>query len=71
MEQYGKLPEWQPIETAPKNGTEIVLVVTDGFVGQLAFNAHWVRNRNGGECWSVALPGTTPTHWMPLPDPPS
>ena len=57
---------WQPIETAPKDGTETLLwekgfeVYAVGYFCELAekwvvFGTHWN--------WQ-------PTHWMPLPEPP-
>jgi hypothetical protein len=56
--------EWQPIDTAPKDGTEVLL--TDG---KYKRTGYWAR-RVG--VWSidaiVAL--EPPTHWMPLPEPP-
>lgn len=60
--------EWQPIETAPKDGTEILVHTRYGnfyVVGyDDVFSAPWrVRNDEG-------LTETAPTHWMPLPPPP-
>jgi hypothetical protein len=72
--------EWQPIETAPKDGT-MVLVAPQMQV------AHWYQDRfsgppgnerNGellGEYWAVPQvdfheASITPTHWRPLPTPP-
>lgn len=65
---------WQPIETAPKDGTYF-----------LAFNAaleadswadeerHMIVQWTGRGYWRIALDGQSahPTHWMPLPPPPS
>ena len=68
-------PGWQPIETAPMDGTEVVLFyphLTDaGFVtagywyrGGEHYESHWYADLvNGG--------ASPPTHWMPLPAPPS
>lgn len=58
-------PRWQPIETAPKDGTEILL--TDG---------HWKRTgwwakRIGSWSIDAAVSLTMPTLWAPLPDPPA
>lgn len=80
------MSEWKPIETAPKNGTTIL--VTDGkWVYAAAYHKdliHW-ECPNCGQCeeqgeeypWVLfddgALNGwgeTDATHWMSLPCPP-
>lgn len=64
---------WQPIETAPMDGTEIILfyphmsdgLVTAGYfhVAQDDYESHWYADLvNGG--------ASPPTHWRPLPEPP-
>jgi len=55
---------WYPIETAPKDGTEILL--TDGHYKRTGY---WARRINR---WSMdaAVALNMPTHWMPLPAPP-
>ena len=71
--------QWQPIETAPKDGTEVLLYQPRG-----AFKPWKGRIRD----WAVNIgywhqPGNPehpgywmgnrqmrPTHWMPLPEPP-
>jgi hypothetical protein len=78
------MSDWQPIETAPKDGTPIL--GTDG--ARLArFHWHtytWPRQssiwlQHGCTAWSEEVDvhnfeGTwesfEPTHWMPLPEPP-
>lgn len=62
--------EWQPIETAPRDGTEILTIRENGYIAK----GVWYDNPFGrtdtvienasGKWWSV-------THWMPLPPPPS
>jgi hypothetical protein len=68
---------WQPIETAPKDGTRILLWDTDEVV-----IAKWDDISTGGaKGWQIAVVNMhsnlnyyeaayNPTHWMPLPEPP-
>ena len=77
------MSEWLPIETAPKDGTE-VLVGVDIATVWIVRNARFVRGEDWMEpesedgwwayCNSVSqemLEGIfAPTHWMPMPDPP-
>ena len=70
--------QWQPIETAPKDGTRILAVVVhssaewsknpirDGFVGVVT--AYWTTFNKGGWVYH-GLYGNL-THWQPLPEPP-
>ncbi len=69
--------EWQPIGTAPRDGTAIL--VSDGFTTDVAYwgapgpsglNFMWViREFPDGE-YNGWVAFDEPTHWMPLPDPP-
>lgn len=61
---------WQPMETAPKDGSHILVWRDSG--------VHLVRWKRVGDDgfwdeWHVPLRNLSiqPTHWMPLPDPPS
>lgn len=67
---------WLPIETVPKDGTEIILLK-----GLRVGAAQWCRwpaseHEDAGESWSISGDGDdwndekAPTHWQPLPPPP-
>ena len=71
---------WQPIETAPKDGTEILLygpgvLLSDGRTSMYARAQHvgWAHEVDGHLEWATRDPSVTcrPTHWRPLPSPPS
>lgn len=83
--------EWQPIETAPKDGTKVDLwVITRGCYenkDERIPDASW-EDGGWGTCetlqgtyghWHFEYDGPAkkghhcvkPTHWMPLPNPPS
>lgn len=67
--------KWQPIETAPKDGTRILVINDRGI-----FVASWSEEGpdnclddfwhvTNGKYW-MDLRGMLPTHWMPLPSGP-
>ena len=62
------MTKWQPIETAPKDGSSILL--TDSSDGSIK-ECRWDYCLGWGDPvyseWSF---GGKPTHWMPLPEPP-
>jgi hypothetical protein len=61
------MSEWQPIETAPKGGRAILgfMWIGDGPVTRVL---HWDGE---DEKWLSDGRQYSPTHWMPLPDPPT
>ena len=68
------MSDWQPIETAPKDGT-VILAWRDGWVKPTLLL--WLAHRDleaPGWCPYERQPirprGSQPTHWMPLPEPP-
>ena len=72
--------EWQPIETAPKDGTKILVFTAMGEIEM----SEWYVSKNyrydhiEGDVYKKVLDeevglwnSNYPTHWMPLPKPPS
>lgn len=60
--------QWQPIDSAPKDGTKILVCHEDKHGNKEVLAAHW-----GSGCWQTgfAFEGIRyTTHWMPLPSPP-
>jgi hypothetical protein len=66
------MSRWQPIETAPKNATRLILGNAKGLHNRLikvctgvwcSYDNKWVSVISERTC--------TPTHWMPLPEPPA
>ena len=67
--------DWQPIETAPKDGTRILAYwPADSFYAHEMQCETWFGQSLGRDCWQSpyedADDSTSPTHWMPLPEPP-
>ncbi len=63
--------EWQPIETAPEDGTE---VLASGFLYDDPANGRWIEAcKFWWSGWVLSSNDSkvyNPTHWMPLPEPP-
>lgn len=63
---------WRPIETAPKDGTFVLLLGDSGYTGtpHRVAVGQWVQNYK--DCWTnhagdrFTDDGQPPTHWMPL-----
>lgn len=60
--------KWQPIETAPKDGTRVLLHSPDTHLYTPVLGT-WVETKERWEEWGGYYP-CNPTHWMPLPEPP-
>jgi hypothetical protein len=58
---------WQPIKTAPRDGTKILSFVWTIYQGGVVV-AHWDDNDGFIDCDSDFW---EPTHWLPLPEPPT
>lgn len=70
VERLKAATKWQPIETAPRDGTW-VLCYSEGVIS----HAFWESNEFDGDChwggkdWYYPK-WSQPTHWMPAPAPP-
>jgi len=69
--------DWQPIETAPKDGTRVLLYCAKASTqtkwrqGMQAVDYWRTRENAGFEGWGKFNKSHFPaTHWMPLPEPP-
>lgn len=77
-ELRAKVPQWRPIESAPKNGTCILLWCVhdnakyanekdlDSWQGPVV--GQWIEHNGGGWCWHGHC--GKHTHWAPLLPPP-
>lgn len=65
-------PSWQPIETAPKDGT-LVLLCCVGWPHSVLRDEPWPIKVGGWwkSHWDIFGASWEPTHWMPLPEGPS
>jgi hypothetical protein len=66
LRKSAKRREWQPISTAPKDGTRIMLWLSGPIRSPKAVfgkghSGFWITEGSGP---------ANPTHWMPLPEPP-
>jgi hypothetical protein len=73
------MASWEPIETAPKDGTGVLLWCDFGDTGTEMVAARWIDNPApagpfGKFAWRDYQDGAVAeqiaTHWMPLPEPP-
>lgn len=66
---------WRPIETAPKDGTYLILVDCDLVTIGKWMNSDALRDESWVGFDSIQSLHKTcviaPTHWMPLPEPPT
>lgn len=62
---------WQPMDTAPLDGTHVLLYAEDAMIEGRFVGGEWepVRMSSHG-CGCCGGGGVEPTHWMPLPDSP-
>ncbi len=66
--------EWQPISTAPKDGTQVLAFARGDHMPEFYGVAQWAEANPdfprtvAGWFWPYAI---RPTHWMPLPPAPT
>lgn len=69
------MADWQDISTAPLDGTDILVCVTHNLSADEWETIQWVDWRVPGLVWPIYADRVDipfpPTHWMPLPSPPS
>ena len=73
------MAEWQPIETAPKDGTRVLLIcmairdpACKDRLGTMAVDYWRKQSRHDFEGWGKFNERYWPaTHWQPLPEPPA
>jgi len=63
---------WQPIETAPKDGTDVLLAGTGTY--DVTVGSFYKATKGPSVCdgwyYQDGSSRIEPTHWMPLPPPP-
>ena len=74
------MTKWQPIETAPRDGSEIIIATRGGYVSQAWFSEQaqafcllplaYLAYADPEDLPIVTPNIVNPTHWMPLPPPP-
>lgn len=63
--------DWQPIETAPKDWSAIIMYWPDSGENDDVMEGYYSCADGGKDCWmTTANVPAEPTHWMPLPEPP-
>lgn len=70
--------DWRPIETAPTDGTLVIIWGEDFEHPLLAAHSDGEHHLHGRFYWVTGNPAhwcdlyaMEPSHWMPLPDPPT
>lgn len=66
------MADWQSIETAPKDGSTILLwnevnVTVGGWITDMDHGAEWEGQLHMADWWMLDSSDGGPTHWMPFP----
>lgn len=62
--------EWQPIETAPKDGTHILVVNNEGEMDVMVWSDESSAGGDWRDPYDIGGGMAGIAHWMPLPEPP-
>lgn len=65
---FARMNTWKSIDSAPKDGTTVLLAVNSA-----VFDGWWCDKRGAWIDEEIILGvgrGYSPSHWMPLPEPP-
>jgi hypothetical protein len=70
--EHMKRGQWMPIETAPKDGTHIIVSrpCYPGMILPECGYDYWGKDYWGRGAWMKSNQHCQPTHYMPLPEPP-
>ena len=62
--------QWQPIDSAPQDGTKVLAYTNDGYKYPLVCQCVWGDGAWWPDVWESPAEPLSPTHWMPLLTPP-
>jgi hypothetical protein len=65
------MADWQPIETAPKDGTDILVYRPKANKYVPKVGVDWFDASYLGGKWMKSNQYFQPTRWMPMPEPPT
>jgi hypothetical protein len=71
IERLRAAMQWRPIETAPRDGTEVLLYTAQGMIQGCFAYGDWEQSVCAASYdAATAYIECVPTHWQPLPEPP-
>ena len=65
------MSEWKDISTAPRDGTWIMVYWPTMSIGMFPFTVFWDEGWEPASNYARDYGEVYPTHWMPLPKPPT
>jgi len=64
------IPQWQPISTAPRDGSDVVCYAEPHLIGGGIILLCWMEYKGVAAWWDFEMEAWNPTHWMPIPEAP-